>query len=101
MAEKESLPPINDADRMLVFRMVDNAVDGTCDHYRMLQFWRRLLAGTNDPEEIAQGLTMALTPRRLIRNPGPGRNTVVNVTVTGDADPEAVSASIKNALGLT
>lgn len=100
MAEKEPLQPINGADQALVMKMVDLAIEGVCDHYRMLQFWRRLLAGGNDPEEIARGLAMALAPSRFIRNPGPGRNVAINLTVTGNADAEAVAASVKNALGL-
>lgn len=100
MSEQQPLPPINGAHSNLVEKMVDRAVSGECDYYRMLQFWRRLLVGENDPEQIAQGLARALGSCRFIRNPGPGRGTVVNLTVTGNANPEAVTDALKAALGL-
>lgn len=100
MTEQQQLPPINGADSDLIKKMVDGAVSGQFDHYRMLQFWQRLLAGENDLEQIAQGLALALSSQRFIRNPGPGRSTVVNLTVTGNANPEAVAGTLKAALGL-
>ncbi|WP_448196698.1 hypothetical protein [Pseudomonas putida] len=95
MVENDPLPLINGAHRSLVEKMVDHGITGFCDHYRMLSFWRRLLAGENDPEEIAQGLAMALRPGRYIPNPGPGRNMSVTLNISGPLDAQALTDSLK------
>lgn len=98
MAEGKPQEPISGVDRCQVLKMVDNAVTGFCDHFRMLQYWQRLLAGENDPEEIAQGLAMALSPRRYMKNPGPVRGVAITLNIMGNAEPEVVAGAIKSAL---
>ena len=100
MSEKDPLPPINGADRNLVEKMVGYGITGTSDHFRMLSFWRRLLAGDNDPEEIAQGLARALRPGLYIPNPGPGRSMAVTINISGSPDAQALADALNGALGV-
>ncbi|MFB1634145.1 hypothetical protein [Pseudomonas sp. AP-1] len=100
MSEKDPLPPINGADRRLVEKMVERGINGAADHLRMLSFWRRLLAGDNDPEEIVQGLAMALQSGRYIRNPGPGRSMTVTINISGSPDAQALADALNGALGV-
>lgn len=100
MSEKDPLPPINGADRNLVEKMVGYGITGTSDHFRMLSFWRRLLAGDNDLEEIAQGLALALRPGRYIPNPGPGRSMAVTINISGSPDAQALADALNGALGV-
>ncbi|AZC37106.1 hypothetical protein [Pseudomonas chlororaphis] len=99
MSEKDPLPPINGAHRSVVEKMVDHGLTGFADHIRMLSFWRRLLAGDNDPEEIAQGLAMALRSGRYIPNPGPGRSMAVTINISGNPDAQALADALRGALG--
>ncbi|MNM97592.1 hypothetical protein D3C81_1101000 [compost metagenome] len=100
MSEKDPLPPINGADRDVVRKMVEYSITGFADHIRMLSFWRRLLAGDNDPEEIAQGLVMALQSGRYIRDPGPGRSMAVTINTSGNPDAQALADALNGALGV-
>lgn len=98
MSEQDPLPLINGADRYLIDKVVKNGITGFYDGFRMLSFWRRLLAGDNDPEEIAQGLVLALSNGRYIPKPDPVRCMAVTVNISGAADPVALAGAIKDAL---
>jgi|GEM_PF-1784073 len=98
MSEKDPLPPINGADRHLIMSMVDKSLAGYADHFRMLSFWRRLLAGENDPEEIAQGLALALGVGRYVRAPEPAKALAVKINVSGVIGPDALADAIKGGL---
>jgi hypothetical protein len=99
MSEQNLQAPINGTDRYRVEKMVDYGITGFADHFRMLSYWRRLLAGENDPEEIAQGLAMALRPGRYIPTPRPPRLPAITINVTGHLDPDALANAIKSAVG--
>lgn len=98
MAEQNPQEPINGIDRYRIEKMVGYSITGFADHLRMLSFWKRLLAGENDPEEIAQGLALALCPQRYIPKPKPGHGVSITINIAGDADPQALSGAIKSAL---
>lgn len=98
MAEQDPLAPINGTDRHMVEKMVGFGITGFADHFRMLSYWRRLLAGDNDPEEIAQGLATALMPGRYIPTPRPTRAPAITINVTGNLDPDALASAIKSAV---
>lgn len=97
MSEKDPLPLINGVHRSLVEKMVNCSITGFADHARMLSFWRRLLAGDNDPEEIVQGLAMALRPARYIPNPGPGRGMAITINISGNPEPAVLADALKSA----
>lgn len=98
MAEQDPKAPINGTDRHMVEKMVGYGITGFADHFRMLSYWRRLLAGENDPEEIAQGLAMALMSGRYIPTPRPTRAPAITINVPGNLDPEALASAIKSAV---
>ena len=98
MAEQDPQAPINGADRHAVEKMVGFGIAGVADSFRMLSYWRRLLAGENDPEEIAQGLVMALGSQRYIPKPNPIVAPAVTINVSGNLDPEALASTIKSAV---
>lgn len=98
MAEQNPQDPINGIDRYRIEKMVEFGITGFADHLRMLSFWRRLLAGENDPEEITQGLALALCPQRYIPKPKPGQGVSITINIGGDVGPEALSGAIKSAL---
>ncbi len=100
MSEKDPLPPIDGVHRSLVEQMVGHSITGFADYARMLSFWRRLLAGANDPEEIAQGLAMALRPGRYIPNPGPGRGMAITINISGTSDPAVLAETLKSAFAV-
>lgn len=81
MAEENMQASINGVDRHLIAKMVDNQVTRFADHFRMLQFWRRLLAGDNDPEEIAHGLCQALSSGRYVKAPDAAGSVTNNITI--------------------
>lgn len=97
MAEQDLQAPIDGTDRHMVEKMVGYGITGVADHFRMLSYWRRLLAGENDPEEIAQGLAMALRSQRYIPRPDPIRAPAITINVSGNLDPEALASAIKQA----
>ncbi|ATR83777.1 hypothetical protein CS390_15125 [Pseudomonas sp. HLS-6] len=98
MAEKDELGPVNGFDRHQVRKMIDNQVTQHFDHYRMLSFWRRLLAGENDPEEIAKGICMALSGGRYIKKPD--TRVINNVTIQAPPGscPESIAQELKKVL---
>jgi hypothetical protein len=97
---KPALDPINGADRFLISKMVDHQVTQFADRARMLQFWQRLFAGENDPEEIAQGLCLALSGGQYVPKYRPAMGMTVNLTInaSGDASPEQISSVVVKAL---
>lgn len=97
MAEQDPQAPISGTDRHMVEKMVGYGITGVADHFRMLSYWRRLLAGDNDPEEIAQGLAMALMSGRYIPAPRPIRAPAITINVSGNLDPEALASAFKSA----
>ena len=99
MAEKDELGLINGFDRHQVFRVIDDQVNQHYDHCRMLSFWKRLLAGENDPEEIAKGICMALSGGRYIKKPD--TRVINNVTIQAPPGscPESIAQELKKVLG--
>jgi hypothetical protein len=97
---KPAIDPINGADRFLISKMVGYQVTQFADNARMLQFWQRLFAGENDPEEIAQGLCLALSGGRYVPKPRAAMGMTVNLTISasGDASPEQISSAVVKAL---
>lgn len=92
MADSKKLGPINGTDSETVTKMVEFQITGYCDHFRMRDYWRRLLAGDNDPEVIAEGLCQALSGGHYIK--GPARNVTINITVQGDPNPQALAVAL-------
>ncbi|MNJ24272.1 hypothetical protein D3C77_186840 [compost metagenome] len=93
MIETIELGPISGFDRVQILRMVDRQVSQEFDYYRMLSFWKRLMAGDNDPEEIAQGFCLALSGGRYVRKENACiRN--VTVQVFGAVDPEEIAKTV-------
>ncbi|WP_462402175.1 hypothetical protein [Pseudomonas sp. Marseille-QA0332] len=92
MAEQRKNAPINGTDSETVAKMVDFQITGFCDHMRMRDYWRRLLAGDNDPDVIAEGLCRALSGGRYIK--GPARQVTINLNIQSAADPQALAAAL-------
>ena len=86
MAEKDELGLINGFDRHQVFRVIDDQVN------------QRLLAGENDPEEIAKGICMALSGGRYIKKPD--TRVINNVTIQAPPGscPESIAQELKKVL---
>lgn len=97
MAESNAQEPINGFDRLQIEKMINHQITRFADYARMQSFWRRLLAGDNDPEEIVQGLCMALSTGRYIVNPGAGVVHNITFNIAGDADPVAMASALKAA----
>jgi hypothetical protein len=96
MADSKTRGPINGVDSETVATMVDHQITGQFDQHRMRNFWRRLLAGDNDPEVIADGLCRALSSGHYIQ--APARHVTVNLAVQGSVDAEALVAEVRQAL---
>lgn len=96
----EELGPIDGTNRHQVRKMIELQITQYADHFRMVQYWRRLLAGENDVEEIVQGICMALSGGRYIEkpHPRPGVTLHLTVNVNGAADAEQVGAAIGKAI---
>lgn len=92
--------PVDGVDRFFVSKMLDSQITQTYDHCRMLQLWRRVLAGENDPEEIAQGLCLALSGGRYVPRSKPVSGMTVNLSINlnRDANPDQISAAVVSAL---
>lgn len=92
MANSKTRGPINGVDSETVATMVARQIAGEFDQYRMLDYWRRLLAGDNEPEVIAMGLCRALSGGRYIE--GPARNVTINLNIQSAAKPQALAAAL-------
>ncbi|MFR0674639.1 hypothetical protein ACLUUI_14450 [Enterobacterales bacterium AW_CKDN230030176-1A_HGKHYDSX7] len=92
MADSKKRAPINGVHSEMVATMVDHQITGLFDRVRMHEFWRRLLAGDNDPEVIAEGLCRALSGGRYIE--GPARTVTINLNIQSTANPEALAAAL-------
>ena len=98
MAEQDPLPPMNGMDQFQIDKMIDRQIERFYDHARMLSFWRRLLAGDNDPEEIAKGICTALSAGRYERIAAKKGAVTINISVSGDANPQAFADALASAL---
>ncbi|MDD2059143.1 hypothetical protein NPS58_17100 [Pseudomonas putida] len=97
MIETITLGPISGFDRFQISNMVDRQISQEFDYHRMLSFWKRLMAGDNEPEEIAQGLCIALSLGRYVRKEGAGiRN--VSIQVFGEVDPKEIAKAVSGAI---
>lgn len=92
MADSKTRGPINGVDSETVATMVARQVTGEFDQYRMRDYWRRLLAGDNEPEVIAEGLCRALSGGRYIE--GPARSVTINLNIQSAAKPQALAAAL-------
>lgn len=85
--------PLNGVDRTTLAQMVQAQLSQSFDAYRMREFWRRLFAGDNDPEEMAEGMCLALSGGQYVERDKEGM--VLNITINGSGDPEQIAAAVK------
>lgn len=98
MAEQDPLPLINGMDQFQISKVIEHQIARFYDHARMLSFWQRLLAGDNDPEEIAKGICNVLSTGRYERIAPKKGAVTVNISVSGDANPQALADALATAL---
>lgn len=90
--------PINGATSGMVENMVCGQIEQRYDAVRMRQFWKRLIAGENDPEQVADGICRALSGGHYVPKVA-AQVCNITVQVTGDACPNAVAKSVAAGLG--
>lgn len=94
MSERKG--PINGFEHYNLTQIVDMHITGAIDSHRAKDFWRRLFAGDNDPEEMAKGMVSALGYGRYVPR-SESKAVVVNITVNGDVPPERIAEAVKGA----
>ena len=89
--------PINGVDSATVEQMVCGQIEQRYDALRMRQFWRRLIAGENDPEQVADGICRALSGGHYVPKE-PTAVSNISVQVFGEASPEGIAKALGGAL---
>ncbi|QGW77757.1 hypothetical protein GPJ81_14030 [Pseudomonas alkylphenolica] len=90
--------PINGVDSAMVEHMVCGQIEQRYDALRMRQFWKRLIAGDNDPDQVADGICRALSGGHYVRKE-PAVVSNISVQVFGEASPEGLAQALSGALG--
>lgn len=77
--------------------MIEGQVAQVYDAIRMQRAWEKVLDGTTPPKVIARALVASLSYGRYERRVQP-RPQVVNIYVSGVADPEKIAAALGDSI---
>lgn len=92
--------PINGVHSSTVAHVLSGQIEQTYDRLRAHDFWVRLIAGDNDPKEIADGICQALGGGYYVRKEDAVGHSIT-IQVLGNAAPEDVARTVSEALSST
>lgn len=89
--------PINGVESGTVEHMVCGQIEQTYDRYRAHDFWMRLIAGDNDPRQVADGICRALSGGHYVRKEA-AQICALTIHVDADADPKVIAQAVSEAM---